>query len=495
MKLNNLFKRFVGIRKQFLLLVISLIFIVLLILWLFNMLFLSYVYRRAKIEDMEDVFTQLDQAAQDGLLYDNSYDRVFEQISFNNNLDIAIVSYNGSVILSSGKEKSNTINRLLDAVLSGKKNDDYLVHNSSYDITMDKDNYVNEEYLVLTGTLSDGNLIMIRYAVENMNLSIEVFDKTLIIVAVISFVLAFLIAEMFSRRFTAPIVELTEISKKMTELDFGVKYESRAIRTEVDILGEHMNTMSEELERSLIELEKANIELKKDIEIKKKTEEMRKEFLSNVSHELKTPISIIQGYAEGLAEGMADDPESREYYCEVIVDESAKMNKMVGRIMGLNELEYGEEPQEKEEFNITELIRGIVNSSSILIEQSDVTVEYDVDSDITVVSVPDLVEMAFTNYFSNAVHHCKYDKVIRITQVDKGDTVCISVYNSGDPIPEESINRVWERFYKVDKARTREYGGNGIGLSIVQLAIDMLNGKYGVYNSSNGVTFWFEIFK
>lgn len=463
--------------------------------WILNTLLMAYLYRQEKVESMENVYDQLNEASLSGALYDSRYDAKFEQISYNNNLDIVISTYDGSILLSSGKEKHNTIKRLQNAILSNKDGAKSIVHTKMYDITLDQDEYVNDNFLILTGTLSDGNLVMIRYAMENMKVALGVVDRTLIIIGLLALVLAFLLTEIIARRLTQPIVELTNISKKMSELDFDVKYRTRDSRTEIDILGEHMNTMSTSLENALDELQEANKELKKDIEIKEKNEEMRKEFLSNVSHELKTPIALIQGYAEGLSEGMADDPESRAYYCEVIVDESQKMNKMVQQLLSLNELEYGVNSVEVTEFNISELIRSLVNASKILIENAGIKLSFEMGEDVIVNSDEYLVEVVFSNFLSNAIHYCKNENVIKISQVDRGDTVLISVYNSGDTILEEDIERLWDKFYKIDKARTREYGGSGVGLSIVKAAVESINGKYGVYNLDNGVTFWFEIYK
>lgn len=463
--------------------------------WILNTLLMAYLYRQEKVESMENVYDQLNEASLSGALYDSRYDAKFEQISYNNNLDIVISTYDGSILLSSGKEKHNTIKRLQNAILSNKDGAKSIVHTKMYDITLDQDEYVNDNFLILTGTLSDGNLVMIRYAMENMKVALGVVDRTLIIIGLLALVLAFLLTEIIARRLTQPIVELTNISKKMSELDFDVKYRTRDSRTEIDILGEHMNTMSTSLENALDELQEANKELKKDIEIKEKNEEMRKEFLSNVSHELKTPIALIQGYAEGLSEGMADDPESRAYYCEVIVDESQKMNKMVQQLLSLNELEYGVNSVEVTEFNISELIRSLVNASKILIENAGIKLSFEMGEDVIVNSDEYLVEVVFSNFLSNAIHYCKNENVIKVSQVEKDDTVLISVYNSGDTILEEDIERLWDKFYKIDKARTREYGGSGVGLSIVKAALETLNGKYGVYNLDNGVTFWFEIYK
>ena len=144
----------------------------------------------------------------------------------------------------------------------------------------------------------------------------------------------------------------------MSDLDFDARYQSCA-GNEIDVLGDNFNKMSRKLESTISELKSVNNKLQKDIEDKIKIDEMRKEFLDNVSHELKTPIALIQGYAEGLNENISDDPESREFYCEVIMDEAAKMNKLVKNLLTLNQLESGKDAPVMERFDIISLIRGV----------------------------------------------------------------------------------------------------------------------------------------
>lgn len=143
-----------------------------------------------------------------------------------------------------------------------------------------------------------------------------------------------------TKRITNPISELTVLSSRMKNLDFDAKYKCRA-GNEIDELGENFNKMSEELEKTISELKSVNNQLQKDIENKIRIDQQRQEFLNNVSHELKTPIALVQGYAEGLKENISDDPESREFYCDVIMDEAAKMNKLVKNLLTLNHLEEG----------------------------------------------------------------------------------------------------------------------------------------------------------
>ena len=254
-----------------------------------------------------------------------------------------------------------------------------------------------------------------------------------------------------------------------------------------------MNQMSKTLETVSGELKTANNELQKDIEKKEEIDVMRREFLSNVSHELKTPIALIQGYAEGLKECVNDDEESRDFYCDVIMDEANRMNNMVKKLLTLNQLEFGTEAVTLERFNLTALIRGVIQSSDILIKQKGATVIFQDTPEIYVWADELKIEDVVRNYLSNAWNHAAGEKIIEVKVQKVNGKARVSVFNTGIPIPEESLDQIWVKFYKVDKARTREYGGSGIGLSIVKVIMESFNQPYGVKNYDNGVEFWFEL--
>ena len=333
-----------------------------------------------------------------------------------------------------------------------------------------------------------------RTAVESIRESAKISNQFLVYVGVLAIAISAIVTVFVSKRITTPISELTDISKRMTELDFDAKYVSKGHRkNEIDELGEHFNRLSCALESTISELKSANNELKQDIEKKTEIDEMRKEFLSNVSHELKTPLALIQGYAEGLQECINDDAQSRDFYCEVIMDEADKMNQMVKKLLTLNQLEFGNEVVPMERFNLTELINGIINSSSILLEQNGISVAFDESGPMDAWGDEFKVEEVVTNYLSNAIHHAEFDKKIRIWYTRKDSVVRVSVFNTGKQIPEEDLDNVWIKFYKVDKARTREYGGSGIGLSIVKAIMESFHRECGVLNHEDGVEFWFEL--
>ena len=214
-----------------------------------------------------------------------------------------------------------------------------------------------------------------------------------------------------------------------------------------------------------------------------------------MSHELKTPIALIQGYAEGLTEGMAEDEDSRNYYCEVIMDEANKMNKMVKQLLTLTALEFGNDMPVLERFDIVALIKGILSSANILLQQHEARVEFDSSQSIFVTADEFKIEEVVTNYLNNALNHLEGEKRIQIRVEEQEREVRVTVFNTGNHIPQEDLGNLWTKFYKVDKARTRAYGGSGIGLSIVKAIMDSHHKECGVANVEGGVEFWFTLEK
>ncbi len=365
----------------------------------------------------------------------------------------------------------------------------------------DKDNYVlnvildrktAQQSLEMWGSLEDGSYFLLRAPLESVHNSSSLANSFFLRVGLVITAIGAVMAMILAGTVTRPIRELTEISTRMKKLDFSAKYEGTS-RTEIADLGQNINELSETLEQTISELKAANNELRRDIRRKEEVEAMRQDFLASVTHELKTPLALIQGYAEGLQEGISDDPESRDYYCEVIVDEAGKMNRMVQKLLTLNQLEFGNNAVTMEHFDITELVRNYLSRAELLAEQNGITVSMQETGPIMVWADEFLVEEVFANYYSNACNHAAGDKIIDIRFEEKENTVRVSVFNSGSPIPSESLPHLWEKFYKVDKARTRAYGGSGVGLSIVRAIMNLLHQEYGVINYDNGVKFWFEL--
>lgn len=363
---------------------------------------------------------------------------------------------------------------------------------NNYSIFSLYDARMKSQYIELVGTLESGDIILMRSNMESMQESVKVANKFLVYAGIGSAVIISVIMFFVSRRFTDPILRLADIAKNMSELEFDVKYQVRS-KDEIGELGNSINVLAEKLEQTISDLKSANNELQMDIERKTQADEMRKEFLSNVTHELKTPIALIQGYAEGLKDNINESSEDREFYCDVIIDEAGKMNTMVKKLLTLNHLEFGTTPVEFSRFNLTEVVREVLNSTEILARQKQVTVHFEQTEPVYVWADEYMIEEVLTNYISNAFHHVAGVNIIEVKMIPKENHVRVAVFNTGSPIPEEELEKIWIKFYKVDKARTREYGGNGIGLSIVKAIMEAHNQAYGVKNHSAGVEFWFEL--
>ena len=263
-------------------------------------------------------------------------------------------------------------------------------------------------------------------------------------------------------------------------------------------LGKSINAMSSKLEKTIKQLRSTNIELEKDIEQKSKLDEMRKSFISDVSHELKTPIALIQGYAEGLIENVNSDEESRNFYAQVILDETNKMDILVKQLLELMKLEYGKREFNDTTFDIIELEREVLRKSKVMLDEKNIKVEFDQNQKINVIADDFYIEQVLSNYLTNAIKHVKEidgKKTIKIENTinKEKNKVRISVFNTGENISEEHILKIWDRFYKVDESRNRQDGGTGIGLSFVKAVMNNYENDYGVINKENGVEFYFEL--
>ena len=505
-------RKFHSLKHQISVLFIGLLLVSIFSITLINGLFLERYYVSKKVEVLEEARTVLSQMNLDNLLkYDTdkngeienpskAEEEVPDEIehsSSRNNLTWIIVNEENSGYYYWGEAN---MAKMLRSKLFGYINDldKDMEHSHILKQTEDgiiwqvHDRFAGMEYVECWGQYENGYYYLIRSPLESIKESAAISNNFYLFVGVAIILISGLLILLITNRITRPISELTRLSEKMSNLDFEARYESHA-GNEIDVLGDNFNKMSRKLENTISELKSANNKLQKDIEDKIKIDEMRKEFLDNVSHELKTPIALIQGYAEGLNEYISDDPESRAFYCEVIMDEASKMNKLVKNLLTLNQLESGKDAPMMERFDIVSLIHGVLQSMHIMIEQKEATVIFETQDPVYVWADEFKTEEVVTNYTSNALNHLDGERKVEIQVLQEADCVKVTVFNTGTPIPEEDIPNLWNKFYKVDKARTREYGGSGIGLSIVKAIVEGMNQKYGVCNFDNGVEFWFTL--
>lgn len=465
-----------------------------------NLLFMESFYVQNKREAIIEAYRSIDRAISSGDISSPEFDREISHICERYNIEMIVLDGDSKTVKSS-TSNVELLAKLLWENMINPSGGDYLIENKTildvgenYTLQRDVDRMNGRQYLEMWGVVGNGNLVLVRSTMESIKDSVLISNTFMIYVAIIAIIAGSIVILYISKRVTDPIKRLYFISDDIKKLNFEAKYESKGYyHSEIDALGENMNELSDTLETTIKELKNANIALKHDIAKKEEIDEMRKEFLANVSHELKTPIALIQGYAEGLKEGINDDAESKDFYCEVIMDEASKMNIMVKKLLTLNQLEFGNDSANMERFNIVEMISNYIKSAELLAKQKDVTIKFGEYDPIFVWGDEFKIEEVLQNYYSNALNHIDGDRIVEIKLVTYDNHVRVSVFNTGKPIPNDSIGHIWEKFYKVDKARTREYGGSGVGLSIVKAIMEGMHQKYGVINYDNGVEFYFEL--
>ncbi len=482
-----------SIKSQMIAIFVGLIGCVLLALLVINMNFLEPYYISNKKTEFVNMYGSLRNAMESGTIEQQDEAEELWHMAEKNNMSYLIVDEDKARMFTNVHDMDMLQKQLAGYLLNQvQKKSRILDSTEEYQLTRSRSPWNKEEYIEMWGEFADGSIFLIRSPIESIRESASISNRFLIIIGCFMIVICTVLIWYFSKRLTDPILELAALSERMANLDFEAKYTSGG-KNEIGNLGDNFNRMSAKLESTISELKSANNCLMKDIEQKEKLEQMRNDFLGNVSHELKTPIALIQGYAEGLKEGVSDDSESREFYCDVIMDEASKMNQMVKNLLALNQLEFGDEDIQFERFDLTAVIRGILQSMEILAQQDDMRVIFRQQEPVYVWADEFKVEQVVRNYVSNAFHHAGLEKVIEVRIKRQDDRARITVFNTGAPIPEKDVAHIWDKFYKVDKAHTREYGGNGIGLSIVKAIMESFHQKYGVNNYENGVEFWFEL--
>lgn len=463
--------------------------------WFINMFFQERYYVLSKEQDLISLYDMMnDDITED---FTEAVRRQMVSECESKNITTLVVNSRLDIKFYSGYSLTNDslVERMKSIIFDEESRAGTVIKaNDKYTLQTTYDSSIGQDYLEMYGTLESGDLFVMRTSAESIKEVIRISNQFMAYVGGVVIAGSLMAVLVFSIGLTSRIERLANISSEMSKLNFNIKYKDNGY-DEISKLGNNMNILSEKLENTISELKTANNELQKDIQQKEEIDEMRKEFLSNVSHELKTPIAIIQGYAEGLKESVNDDAESRDFYCDVIADEAMKMNKMVQKLLTLNQIEFGNKMVEMERFDLITVIDQILNKFAVLLKEKNASVIFDNKKQIFAWADEFQIEEVLTNYISNALNHLDFEQIIKITVEEKETLVRCRVFNTGKHIPENDIDKIWDKFYKADKARTREYGGSGIGLSIVKAILTSMNKECGVENVEGGVEFWFEIEK
>ena len=497
MKLNSLRYKTKSIRIRLFLILSITILTIIVALILMNNIILKSFFLYSKEQTLLDVYNQINEFYKNPEDSDKMKDEL-QKIAVNNNFDILIQKENYINVYTSNREfglSNIEINKILE---ESNKEDKVLYEKDSVNIKKVADSKTNMRYVLLSARLDNGYYLYIKLPLQFIYDSVKISNTFLYLIGGATVIISGIVTMFIAKRFTEPILELNDIAKRMAKLDFSKKYQENGAEDEINNLGKSINEMSRKLETTIKQLRTSNTELERDIEEKSKIDEMRRTFISDVSHELKTPIALIQGYSEGLIENVNSDEENRKFYAEVIQDEANKMDKLVKELLELMKLEYGGRKFNNTNFNIVELVNEVIRKSKVMLEENKIKVKFESEEEHYVYADEFYMEQILTNYLTNAIKNAdeiEKEKYIEIKIEEKESTVRISVFNTGKNISEENLTKIWKRFYKEDSSRNREAGGSGIGLSLVKAIMDNYKNEYGVKNKYNGVEFYFELNK
>lgn len=434
-------------------------------------------------------------------IYDNiSLQKALADYESKNNSQIAILSLDGLSIngVNRSSEDIKTLTAFCAELISDKALINEVLSHNKTNTTVFRNVNSNDKKIGIVAPMSlmfDNDSIIISVSptqpIEEASVVIREFFKYLILgFLILGVFLAYVYANLISK----PLLKINKVAKKMSSLDFSAKCEVNS-EDEIGYLGETLNFLSATLKDALTDLKDKNKQLEADIDKERKLENLRKDFVAGVSHELKTPIGIIEGYAEGIKDGIVSGKDV-DLYVETIIDEAHKMNKLVSNMLELSKLESGTIELNIENFNILRLINRIINKHTLDFKEKDLEVVLNYSLPYAYVK-GDIFQLdqVLTNLFTNALKYTPKGEKVIVSVIDKNINYLISIENTGTSIPPEEIENIYSKFYRIDKSRKRTDNSTGLGLSIVKRILLLHKSTYKIENTNSGVDFNFTLIK
>ncbi len=482
-----------NLKRRYSLISIAVIIICISVFSVLQYLYMDDIFLYTKKEDMKEVALKIGSLD----ITDKSSHSTLADIESAHNLYIEIYSPREELVYTSRSNETvyDKTNGSSDQLELKPRIMQILSHAEQSDgnyFEIRREYFASAQYIVYGAFIGDDKVIELYTSIDVIKENSQTASDALLALSIIILVTIFTVTAYYLTLFTNPIRKITRTAKKMATLDFSESCPPFRIK-ELNELSENINILSGRLDKALTELKKENRQLEKDIRFERRLEKTRRSFIANVSHELKTPISIIQGYAEGLKYGIGCD--NKDEYCDIIIEEAQKMNNLVVRIMEYMLYGSGNLELKKEGFSINALIKEYFSTVENSILKNDADVVIRIDPSFVGFGDKELLRHVFSNYLTNALAHLDFDRIITIGARDMGECYRVTVFNTGNPIPGSDIENIWQSFYRADKAHSREEGKFGLGLSIVASIQELHNQKYGVSNKDGGVEFFFDIKK
>ncbi|MDR2295654.1 MAG: HAMP domain-containing histidine kinase [Clostridiales Family XIII bacterium] len=350
-----------------------------------------------------------------------------------------------------------------------------------------------ETVILLNGRFEyegEARYAVIETPVESIEAGVRLLSWANLRISMVILLLGAACALIFSRRFSKPIREIGIVAQNVAALRTGARANENLSTVELSDLSVSINSMAEKLELMIADLRDKNERLQSDIDRQLHLDRMRREFVANVSHEFKTPLCLLQLYSENLKNNI--DAADKDFYCDTIIDEVNKLDAMAKSLLDISSLENGLSGMRTEALDFSDFCAGVLARMDVLFGR--VRLETDLQEGLWVEGDDHYLEQAVKNYIMNAVSHTAAEGRVSVSLKRSGAHAFFSVFNEGKAIAREDVDRVWESFYKTDRARAREEENHaGLGLYIVKTIVNAHGGTYGLINNANGVTFWFTL--
>ena len=448
----------------------------LLLLWLLQIVFLGSFYEKMKIDSIEDTASEIVR-----LYGDDSMPETVDRLAMQKSMQVFITDARKTVIYSSdGHGPSDLVDpsdnadsrrplpwgydRFLDRLASSsQKYISYIVPNG----------FSAGRTLVCGANLPNDAVLYISAPLLPLDDTTEILRTQLLYVTVISLLLISVIAYFIAKKISKPIVKITDTAKSLAEGDYDIHFESSNY-TEIEDLSQTLN-------HTVIELTK--------------TETLRRELIANISHDLRTPLTMIQGYTEMIEDISGEDREKRNAHLSVIREESHRLEKLVNDILDLSSLQADCETMQLQNTDMSRMVQSVLSRFHDFAVREGFSIRSSIQPDLYAMVDPRRMEQVLYNLISNAIHYAGDKKTVNLLLSDRGDSVYFEVLDNGVGISEEDLPYIWDRYYS-SKEHARSKVGSGIGLSIVKNILKQHQASYGVRSTQgSGTLFWFSVKK
>ena len=456
-------------KKVFMYLILFTLFIFI-ALWLFQIFFLKYYYESSK---KNELIKSINDAK---MLYGNDLSSLLEKLE-NYSYDKGICSevlVDGLVTFT-----TNPLNRGCLSFYNKNTNvkelqQEFIDSNKTSNI-IKITNPLNKTKVLIYGVkIDDKTVIFSNTSIEPIDSTVNILKKNLMIITFLTIIISSIMAYFIADKLTKPMTLLTKKSKELSKGNFNVNFKVNTDINEIHDLSESLNYAKDVL---------------------KKNDDIRRDLMANVSHDLKTPLTMIKAYAEMIRDLTYKNDEKRNNDLNIIIDEVDRLNILVNDILSLSKLENNIEVTNKEEFDLVKMITIIIDRFKIFSITQDYEFIFNSPSEVIIYADKQKMEQVLYNLIGNATNYAEKNKKIYITILKK-ENIRVYIADTGPGIKKEDIDKIWDKYYKADKKHKRNTIGTGLGLSIVKNIFELHHYKYGVISKKNkGTTFYFEIKK